>query len=348
VPNAYEGVAIAFGAAGNTVGGTTGDMATRNIISGNGTPGVGGSGVFINNNAAGNSVEGNFIGTDVSGSAALPNAYAGVAIAFSATRNTVGGTTADVRNIISGNGSDGVSINNRASDNVVQGNFLGTDVTGTQPLGNAFSGAAIIDSANNTVGGADAGAGNIISGNNASGGGVVLAGSGAMGNLVEGNLIGTDVTGTAALGNRTDGVFLLNGASRNVAGGTAPGARNVISGNAGRGVEIDLPETTGNVVQGNYIGADVTGTRPLGNLDQGVILGNTTGNTVGGTGWSTTATTTRPTRSSRRPSPTVAAPPSRARSPAPRIPPFRWNSSPTPSATLPVTARGNGTSVRRW
>ena len=137
------------------------DGRGRNVISGN----VQG-GVLIDDSATGNLVAGNFIGTDVTGTKALGNAYTGVEIADSAWNNTIGGTTAGDRNVISGNAQAGVFIDGSATGNLVAGNFIGTDVTGTKALGNGTAGVEIADSAwNNTIGGTTAGDRNVISGN---------------------------------------------------------------------------------------------------------------------------------------------------------------------------------------
>jgi parallel beta-helix repeat protein len=276
--NALDGVAISgAGTTGNTVGGTT--SGSVNLISGNM-----GAGVDIFASASGNLVAGNFIGTDITGTKALGNSLSGVVI-NDASGNTVGGTTSGARNLISANVASGVLIESDgtgpASNNVIEGNDIGTDVHGTAALGNQVSGVSIQAASSNTVGGTSAGADNLISGNVASG--VVLDLTGATGNEVQGNDIGTDVTGKVALGNKVDGVFILNGASNNLIGGTVTGSRNIISGNGGRGVEIDLTASTGNQVQGNFIGTDITGAAALGNGSFGVILGITTGNLIGGT-----------------------------------------------------------------
>jgi titin len=93
------------------------------------------------------------------------------------------------------------------------------------------------------------------------------------------------VNGPVPLGNHENGIALAWGASDNLIGGTDPGAKNLISGNNGDGVAIIGPDTTGNIVQGNYIGTDVTGTVALGNLSRGIIVeGGPTGNLIGGTG----------------------------------------------------------------
>ena len=250
---------------------------------------------------SGNLIEGNFIGTDVTGTVALGNSVFGVAVVNGASNNTIGGTTPGARNVISSNGQPGVTIQGVTSTgNLVQGNFIGTDVTGAVALGGG-GGVFVVWSPNNTIGGTTAGARNILSGNN--GIGVLITGFGglfATGNLVQGNYIGTDVTGTSALRNSFDGVRISDQASNNVVGGTSPGAGNLISGNAGAGVNITQSDaggmpssgpTTGNLVQGNFIGTDVTGTAALphgdggqGNLRGGVtIVDGASNNTIGGT-----------------------------------------------------------------
>ncbi len=98
-------------------------------------------------------------------------------------------------------------------------------------------------------------------------------------NEIEGNFVGTDVSGTLDLGNGWEGVF-INGDSHTV-GGTSPAARNVISGNDDDGVAH--LQATGSEVQGNYIGTDASGTQDLGNTQDGVRLEATLDNTIGGT-----------------------------------------------------------------
>src|SRR5207247_1794317 len=159
-------------------------------------------------------------------------------------------------------------------------NLIGTDVTGTLALGNTGPGVDI-NASNNLVGGATTDARNVISANNR---GVDLFGGSS--NAVQGNFIGTDVTGTIALGNPNVGVNLNSGVSDTIGGltatpGTPPG--NLISGNNGNsGVILGVVDTSGNLIQGNIIGADITGTQPLGNSPGGITV-NGHDNTVGGT-----------------------------------------------------------------
>ena len=238
-----SGVRIAS-AIGTIIGGTT--PSERNVISGSSADGV----AILGGSAAGNVVQGNFIGTDVTGTGSLGN-FTGVWI-YSASNNTIGGTVTGARNIISGNRKHGVNIgDSRAAGNLVQGNFIGTDVNGTADLGNTSDGVQIHVAANNTIGGVVAGAGNVISGNN--GRGVHIRDSGAPGNLIQGNFIGTDVNGTAALGNSVDGILISN-SSFNTVGGTGDGAGNIIAFNAAAfGDGVSVTGGAGNAILGNSI-----------------------------------------------------------------------------------------------
>ncbi len=226
-----------------------------------------------------NTVEGNFIGTDVTGSSDLGNASVGVQIQ-NAPNNRIGGFRAGEGNVISGNDSGGILIvGEGASGNLVQGNYVGTDVTGASNLGNAFQGVQIQNAPNNTIGGPQTGAGNVISGNEEAGIAILLAG--ARGNLVEGNLIGTDVTGSVDLGNGLYGVTIQD-APGNTVGGSQEGTGNLISGNDRNGVLIAGSGSSDNLVQGNLIGTDVTGSVKVGNGASGVEIQNSPNNMIGG------------------------------------------------------------------
>src|SRR5262249_32101764 len=166
-------------------------------------------------------VQGNYIGTDVTGTRALGNGT-GVFIIEANTR--LGGTEDGSGNLISGNRGDGVLIWLFNPGQVIQGNFIGTDCTGTRALGNARNGVHLEDlvpprSDPITI------RGNLISGNQQDG--IFLTGNG---HTVQGNLIGTDVTGTVAVGNVLSGVSIHDGSNIQIGGMTAQ-ERNVISGN---------------------------------------------------------------------------------------------------------------------
>ena len=237
----------------------------------------GDNGVFLPVSAELNEIAGNYIGTDASGNVARPNFNNGVSVF--GDNNRIGGPTTLKRNIISGNGGSGVLIiGGSATINFVQGNYIGTNASGTAALGNSGDGVFISGAANNLIGGTTAEARNIISGNND---GVGIDGSGATSNLVQGNFIGTDNSGMVALGNNRFGVFIDSFATNNTVGGTTAGARNVISGNAGTGVALNS-NSNSNFVQNNFIGTDLSGTAALHN-SSGVFIGATcSGNTIGG------------------------------------------------------------------
>jgi hypothetical protein len=159
---------------------------------------------------------------------------------------------------------DGIRIQNGGT-NVVQGNYLGTDVTGTNNLGNTGSGVYILQSSGNLIGGTNAAARNVISGNVH---GIYIDDNSlpdtGTGNLVQGNYIGVTATGTKALGNTNNGVYIVT-APGNVIGGTLPGSGNLISGNALSGIFISGAGANGNLIQGNLIGTDLSGTLAISN-----------------------------------------------------------------------------------
>jgi hypothetical protein len=272
--NGY-GVCIWGSASNNTVGGTT--AGTRNLISGNSNDGI----VIADSGTIGNLVQGNSIGTNVNGTAALANGRDGVAFWNNTHDNLVGGTIPGSSNLISGNARVGVFLFSGSTGNVVQGNSIGTNVNGTVALGNAYGVVIQGASSTNTVGGTTAAARNIIAASSVLG--IAISDQGTTGNVVQGNYIGTNAAGSAALPNNW-GIQLWGGTNHNILGGTAAGAGNLISGNAGEGINLTDSGTTANVVQGNYIGTNADGSAALANGGDGVSLWNgANGNTVGGT-----------------------------------------------------------------
>src|SRR5262249_34840001 len=172
----------------------------------------------------------NYIGTDATGMTAVGNGE-GIRLSFS-SGNVIGDGTAAGGNLISGNRGSGIDV---AADvltrgNQIQGNYIGTDLGGTHALGNRTG--VQLDDALNTVGGTAAGAGNLISGNDV---GVEIS---ARGMVVQGNRIGTDASGTAAVGNRIGILVQSFNAYQCLIGGTTAAARNLVSGNRFAGVQI--------------------------------------------------------------------------------------------------------------
>jgi hypothetical protein len=234
----------------NVVGGTT--VAARNVIGANGT------GIRVGT-STGNRIQGNFIGTDVTGTIALAGHGNGIEITAAAQ---IGGLTATPGappgNVISGfqagGGSGyGIFVLNGISNNVIQGNLIGTDATGTQPLGNGLDGVRI-NGASNVIGGTDVMARNVISANGLNGITLGTDNAAVHDNLIQGNFIGTDISGTQLLGNAGDGVLVLVSTNNTIGGVSTPGEvpGNVIAGNAGRGVGVSFG-VTGLAIKGNAI-----------------------------------------------------------------------------------------------
>ena len=198
-------------------------------------------------------MQGNYIGTDITGTLALGNGGNGVIAGESAL---VGGTEPAARNIIAASGDNGnvaLGVDSSGSAAIVQGNYIGTDVTGTRALGGSVAGIHIA-SHNNIIGGVTAGARNVISGNAA---GIQLGGFfavGLSGNVIEGNFIGLNAAGTGALGNTQHGIAIGDAINSRI-GGTESGAGNKIALNGGAGITIT--QGSGNVVRGNSIFSNV-------------------------------------------------------------------------------------------
>ncbi len=239
--NNRNGVHIHGEARANLIGGS--NPGDRNIISGN-------KGVGITIRGSANIVQGNYIGTDASGTVAIPNGMEGIWVAPDARDNIIGGSSAQERNVISGNDLFGLSISGRgATGNVVKGNYIGVDASGSAALANPH-GLVIGDGAqNNVIGGSGHGEGNVISAN---GTGMLIRGADTSGNAIIGNYIGTDASGSQPLGNAL-GIWILKGPHHNTIGGTGAGEGNVISGNSLYGVHVEGPETVGNTIRGNSI-----------------------------------------------------------------------------------------------
>jgi hypothetical protein len=250
----------------NQIGGPT--TADGNVISSNV-----GAGIYITgNDATGNNVLNNIIGLIASGEAVLGNGEAGVADYSPGTMIGPGNViSANLLGVyISGSGATGV---------VVQSNLIGTDIAGAADLGNAQEGVRIDSASGVTVQGNGEGS-QVISGN---GIGISINGALSTGNLVEGNFIGTDQLGEHDRGNSNEGV-LIEGSPNNTIGGITGATRNLISTNHW-GIRLDGAAATGDLVEGNLIGTDLTALLPLGNEVNGVIVSNgASSNTIGGTG----------------------------------------------------------------
>ncbi len=172
--------------------------------------------------------------------------------------------------------ADGIRL--ESPDNVVQGNYIGTDVTGTIARGNGQYGIFVWNVSSNLIGGLNLADRNVLSGGNDTGV-YILNGTG---NLVQGNYIGINSPGSGALNNRNNGITLFTSGA-NTVGGSQPGAGNVISGNAGSGINLNGSTSSGNLIQGNFVGVNPSGSVGIPNGGDGITLNSAPANLIGGT-----------------------------------------------------------------
>jgi CSLREA domain-containing protein len=278
LPNSVHGIEI-LGAKSNLIGGTV--AGAGNLVSGNGQSGIVFEDDFNFTSTSGNVAQGNLIGTNAAGTAALGNAQDGITFSDFPEHTLIGGTTPAARNVISGNGRDGinVSVNQVTAHETITGNYIGTDVTGSVAIPNHQDGIDLDAARSDVIGGTAPGAGNVISGNTRDG--IRIENTfgppeEARANVVRGNLIGTNAAGTAALGNLV-GIHDINQPELTV-GGTASGAGNLVSGNA-LGIQLVGSDS---VVQGNKVGTDAAGTGAIPNESDGVVV-NGAQDLIGGT-----------------------------------------------------------------
>ncbi len=194
-----------------------------------------------------------------------------------ASNNHIGDGSAAGRNVISGNKGAGVIISNTAANNLLQGNYIGTDKTGTVRLANKSDGIVLDNGTHdNRI------EYNVISGNGTDsyGNGINIVGN-SHHNIVRANLIGLDRSGSFAIGGQVGGgLDLASGAHHNQVGGPAAEDRNIISGNGVDGIFIADAATQDNLIQGNYIGTDISGAFPVPNSWGFFLAGNTSANRI--------------------------------------------------------------------
>ena len=259
------------------IGGTT--VASRNVVANNNFSGIG---VLNSPNTV---VEGNYIGVDATGNVDRGNNQHGITVINSANV-TIGGTTRNSRNIISGNALNGISFEGTSSGGIVKANFIGIGADGTTPLKNDENGVRSIGECDNmTVGGPTLPERNVISANGQFtvgadpdngfvGDGIRVLGTDN--HLIQNNYIGTDSTGTIGLGNHWAGVSLNDDSDNSEI------LDNLISDNRNEGIWI-YNGTDSNEFYRNIIGEASDGS-PLGNWDFGVIMdvGASNSNIFGG------------------------------------------------------------------
>jgi titin len=238
-------------------------------------------------------VEGNFIGTDPTGSVALPGGgFGGTAVFLSIANGRVGGTAAAQRNLIAGAGI-GVRLGDGATSVAIEGNDFGTDASGRGFIGMGTAIAVIAEGGASvgdvTIGGSSSGAGNVIAAT-LTGGVDIVADASSIGNImIQGNLIGTDATGLVPITNGNFGVSAVQRSGGTIAsvliGGPVAGARNVISASGGLvllAAGVVASGVSNLAIQGNLIGVAIDGTTSMGNAGPGIRIDSATAR-IGGT-----------------------------------------------------------------
>jgi CSLREA domain-containing protein len=233
------------------------------------------------------SIEGNnnlvancLIGTDSGGTLDLGNGNYGVVIYDESNNNRIGGTTPADKNVISGNGRYGINIGvfsfTAMSGNILGRNFVGVNITGDAAIPNDDGGIFLDLSAEGNTIGVGPGGFNVVSGN--LGAGITIDGDS---NLVQFNLVGTNIIGDQRVPNFTDGILCFR--DNNTIGGPADTAINLVSGNTNSGIHIR--NGSGNKIQGCKIGTNVDGNAILFNAGNGILLDggiSTRDNEIGG------------------------------------------------------------------
>ncbi|HNQ68643.1 MAG TPA: T9SS type A sorting domain-containing protein [Bacteroidales bacterium] len=261
--NAIE---IISGASYNQIGDV--GSANRNLVSGNEYAGIRMS------DSHHNLIINNLVGVNLTGESELHN-YDGITVEGAAAYNKIGGMTADSMNLASGNVAYGIDIFGVGCiGNVVQGNLIGTDITGSYAIPNTYGLLCDDRSNHNIIGGYLPGQGNLISGNTAFGAYFYNNGTSYM--QLIGNKIGTDITGNYAIPNET-GVHIDGASYANIVDG------NLISGNLANGITVFGIYSDYNVIIRNKIGTDISGINSIPNGVQGILVTQNAANTtIGG------------------------------------------------------------------
>ncbi|CAN5119189.1 hypothetical protein BH11PLA2_BH11PLA2_16780 [soil metagenome] len=248
-----------------------------------------GAGVTVGNPQIG--IYGNFMGLKLDGVTVAGNTGAGLELTKLAIRSIIGTVTVADRNVISGNGGDGILFDG-GFENKVVANFIGTDKTGALDRGNGGNGVLVTNAAsNNVIGGVTPAAakftviapeGNVISGNALNG---ILITNGSVNNLVAANFVGTNLAGNAAVGNTLDGIAVTKASNNNSILGTFVNTipfifMNLSSGNGGNGIRVSDSNNT--IIHANVTGLTANNDSKLGNGLNGVLIEGTSANTTYG------------------------------------------------------------------
>lgn len=251
--NGLSGIMLYSYASQNTIGGP--NPGDGNVVSGNGWSGI----EIQGNDTDSNYVYGNFVGLNARGTDAIPNDRDGIYVWSGPVGSVIGGSTGLARNVVSGNGMNGININPGSTRSIVKGNYVGVTSLVAYAVPNGHSGI-VCSGDHSIIGGTGIGEGNIIGGNGFTG--IYVAGGDSL--VVAGNIIGTDAAGILDIGNGWCGMYFYWGATD-----CTVGPSNTIRNNHQDGVRVEQDSTLGIRISQNSISHnDGLG---INNLDGGNI-----------------------------------------------------------------------------
>jgi hypothetical protein len=238
----------------------------NNVIKNSRIGGNGQAGIFVYTSKSTNTkITGNYVGTNAQGTSKVPNKN-GIQV-NGGDYTTIGGSSTTDRNVVSGNNYDGVLlISGDTTHNTVQGNTIGLNAKGDNKVPNGWYGVEVSGSDNNIKN-------NVSSGNGKDG--IAFYLPTGKNNKCDGNLVGTDITGTKALGNTGAGIVVTNDASYNLIGTVE---RNVVAGNGWHGIGV-YNNANYNQIKNNWVGIDKAG-KSMPNAQTAIILSTSRYNTV--------------------------------------------------------------------
>ncbi len=255
-----------------------------------------GDGIQLDLGASNNKIIGNIIGLDAAGVLDLGNGQSGIQVGANsssgnnnANNNIIGGTTAADRNIISGNGSEGILVQEASSNNQIIGNYIGTNAAGTAAIGNTGHGILLDPDSGtgNNIGSSDAGSGNVISGNTEDG--IRILSSISLNMSIKRNLIGLAAggtnTATSGIPNGAIGIHIMEGATevtigRSEGGASPSGDGNIIAFNGNNGIALNNTGNARVLISENSTFNNGAISIDLGN--NGVTANNTDSTTLSG------------------------------------------------------------------
>jgi hypothetical protein len=220
-------------------------------------------------NSVGNRVANNYIGTDITGTAALATRGVGVAVLsspFACHHNVIGGTRPRDRNVMAGPTTQVLIDGRAAHHNRVMGNYLDLKADGSGPMDDRRTVSVQLGNGarQNTIGGERPDGGNVIWG------GIKIQGANTDENHIIGNYIGLNAQGLGSYrGPR--GILVTNGAGKQYIGGETPEEGNYVCGGVSANAVEFLDGGKGSIVRNNVLGANVLG-EPSGLADGGVVV----------------------------------------------------------------------------